>query len=52
MVGADSMGRMASFCNVGINDNVVDAKTLKVFKGRLDTALGANGIKGYVEKAG
>ena len=31
---------------------VVDAKTLNVFKRRLDIALGANGIKGYGEKAG
>ena len=30
----------------------VDAKTLNVFKRRLDIALGVNGIKGYGEKAG
>ena len=30
---------------------VVDAKTLNVIKRQLDIALGANGIKGYGEKA-
>ena len=30
----------------------VDAKTLNVFKRRLDIALGVNGIKSYGEKAG
>ena len=31
---------------------VVDAKTLNAFKRQLDIALGANGIKGFGEKAG
>ena len=43
--------RVVSLWN-SLSQEVVDAKTLNVFKRRLDIALGANGIKGYGEKAG
>ena len=35
-----------------LSQEVVDAKTLNVFKRRLDIALGVNGTKGNGEKAG
>jgi len=47
------------FCTQGVvslwnspPQEVVHTKTLNVFKRQLDLALGANGIKGYGEKAG
>ena len=43
--------RVVSLWN-SLPQEVADAKTLKVFKRQLDIALGANGIKGYGEKAG
>ena len=43
--------RVVSLCN-SLPQEVVDAKTLNVFKRQLEIALGANGIKGYGEKAG
>ena len=43
--------RVMSLWN-SLPQEVIDAKTLNVFKKRLDIALGANGIKAYGEKAG
>ena len=43
--------RVMSLWN-SLPQKVVDAKTLNVFNRWLDLALGANGIKGYGEKAG
>ena len=43
--------RVVSLWN-SLPQEVVDAKTLNLFKRQLDIALGANGIKGYGEKAG
>jgi len=43
--------RVASLWN-SLPQEVVDAKTLNVFKRWLNIALGVNGVKGYGEKAG